>query len=554
MPPRAPAKHLRHALLLVLPGATLLAQDHPIPYPGAVVKVEQLTGDLDRPRGIATRSRTGERFGLGATDLGSCFEHDGKLWFLFGDSAGRPHARDAIAWTESERPEDLLLEMPLAEDGLWAPLTVEGIRQGAFEIPSHGISVRGKAYAVFTTDHSRSVVMGRSVFTVQDRDDPARFDPLWDLSTSHFINVALATAERSDFPGLPASHELLIWGSGKYRRSSVRLACISESRVEERSELRYLKQVDAKGKPSWSPKEEDATPLFDHDQVGELSVAWIEPLKRWLMLYNSESPRGIVMRTAERPWGPWTEARVLFNPDRDHGYGHFMHASHVPRRLDNFHDPDQPEKWGAEYGPYLIPRFTRGDEDRCSVFFTMSTWNPYQVVIMRADLGYPDRLGEREKVTKVMAPDDDEWTVHGNFLQSIERNERPHWSTYAQWGDANRGVAHLPLIGSADGALEFTVHGGHAEIVLVQETEAPPEAIPLTELSAFHAALKSGAHGTVVECIRGPDSNELDVEVRWSLNRFAGQTLRLYVIDSNIGRWGFISFSDFRLVEWRPGE
>ncbi len=524
-----------------------------MPFPGTVVKVEQITGDLDRPRGIATRSRTGERFGLGATDLGSSFEHDGKLWFLFGDSAGRPHARDAIAWTESQTPENLVLEMPLAEDGVWAPLTVKGIRQGAFEIPSYGISVRGKAYAVFTTDHSRSVVMGRSVFTVQDHDDPARFHPLWDLSTTHFINVALATAERSDFPGLPASHGLLIWGSGKYRRSSVRLACLPESRVEERSALRYWKGTDAKGEPSWSPNEEDSINLFDHDRVGELSVAWIEPLKRWLMLYNSGEPRGIIMRTAVRPWGPWTEAQVLLDPFLDHGYGHFMHASHDPRRLDNFHDPGHPKKWGGEYGPYLIPRFTRGDEDRCTVFFTMSTWNPYQVVIMRADLGYPDRLGERHEVTTVMAPVGHEWTVHGDFLRAFERNERPHWSTYAKWGDADRGVAHLPLVGSRDGALEFTVHGGHAEIVLVQENQAPPEEIPVTEVSAFHKALKRGAYGPVVECIRGPDSNAVDVEVRWDLNRFAGQPLRLYVIDSGTGRWGFVSFSDFHLVEWRPG-
>jgi uncharacterized protein DUF4185 len=541
----------------LLPLAAGSAQESPVPFPGTAVKVEQLTGDNDRARGIATRSRTGERFGLGATDLGSSFEHDGKLWFLFGDSAGRPRARDAIAWTEAETPEDLVLEFPLAEDGLWAPLTVEGIGQAAFEIPSYGISVGGRVYAVFTTDHSQSAVMGRSVFTLQDEDRPARFHPLWDLSSSHFINVALATARRSDFRGLPASRNLLIWGSGTYRRSSVRLACLPEGRVEQRAALRYLQRVDADGRPSWSKQEEDALPLFEHDQVGEFSVAWIAPLKRWLMLYNSEDPRGIVMRTAELPWGPWSEARVLFDPFLDHGYGHFLHAAHVPRRLDNFHDPGHPNKWGGEYGPYLIPRFVRGDEERCTVFFTMSVWNPYQVVLMRADIGYPERFGERRKLTTTTAPTDDEWTVNGEFLRPFERNGRRHWSTHAKWGDGDRGVAHRALLGSRDGALEFTIHGGHAEIVLVRETQPPPEAIPVTEVTSFHRALKNGAYGPVVECIRGPNSNEVDVDVRWSLDRFLGQPLRLYVVDSETQSWGFVSFSDFRIVEWRdvgPGD
>ena len=37
--------------------------------------------------------------GVAATDLGSSFEHKGKLYFLFGDTHGRPSDRDAVAWT-----------------------------------------------------------------------------------------------------------------------------------------------------------------------------------------------------------------------------------------------------------------------------------------------------------------------------------------------------------------------------------------------------------------------------------------------------------------------
>src|SRR5262245_35044615 len=77
------------------------AGQEPSWFPGSTVKVCQLTGDFDATRRMPTKSATEKRFGIVGTDLGSSFEHDGKLWFLFGDTAGRPGQRDVIGWTES---------------------------------------------------------------------------------------------------------------------------------------------------------------------------------------------------------------------------------------------------------------------------------------------------------------------------------------------------------------------------------------------------------------------------------------------------------------------
>jgi hypothetical protein len=119
---------------------------------------------------MPTLSQTGKRFGVVATDLGSSFEHKGKLYFLFGDTWGRPGARDALAWTESKDPAKIVLQFHKAKDGKWLPLTVPGIKQGAFEVPSGGISVAGTMYVVCTTDHSKQKVMGRSVLA-RSHDD-----------------------------------------------------------------------------------------------------------------------------------------------------------------------------------------------------------------------------------------------------------------------------------------------------------------------------------------------------------------------------------------------
>ena len=54
-------------------------------------KVVQLTGDIDRETGKSTINQTGKHFGIYGTDLGVSFVHDGKLYFLFGDTnRGRP--------------------------------------------------------------------------------------------------------------------------------------------------------------------------------------------------------------------------------------------------------------------------------------------------------------------------------------------------------------------------------------------------------------------------------------------------------------------------------
>src|SRR5690606_9165203 len=107
-------------------------------------------------------------------------------------------------------------------------------------------------------------------------------------------------------------------------------------------------------------------------------------LNCWIMLCNSASPRGIVMRTAAQPWGPWSSGQVIMDPFEDQAYGNFMHINWEFSRMDTFSDPGRENQWGGEYGPYLIPRFTTGDSFRCELYYTMSTWNPYQVVIMRS--------------------------------------------------------------------------------------------------------------------------------------------------------------------------
>src|SRR5271166_395831 len=74
------------SLAVLLPMGTMAQLTDPVWVPGSSQKVCQLVGELDHETGQPTASRTQTNYGLYGTDLGSSFEHNGKLWFLFGDS------------------------------------------------------------------------------------------------------------------------------------------------------------------------------------------------------------------------------------------------------------------------------------------------------------------------------------------------------------------------------------------------------------------------------------------------------------------------------------
>ncbi|RYG36952.1 DUF4185 domain-containing protein [bacterium] len=369
--------------LLILPDSSLLRV-----VPGSVQRISQITGEVDRERGGFTDNRTESRFGLRGTDLGASFEHKGRLVFLFGDTwptghntPDRPIDGDSIAFSNDKNPDDgLTLDFLTASDSDYLTVNVPGLSLGGFEVPNGGFSDGRSMYAYFTTEARfppGGATMNRCVL-LKSQDGRA-WKQIHTVSTYKFINVSPVVVDAAKTTGLPfkTGKAVLLWASGRlYRHSNPHLACVPLERTEDQSALRYWS-----GEGTWSANEADARPLFEHPQLGEVSVAWNEPFRRWIMLYNSGNPRGIVMRTSETPWGPWTEPDVLYNPQD--GYGKYMHVSWKSDRVDSVHDPRRENDYGGEYAPYMIPKFSKKNG---TIYFVMSTWNPYNVVLMRAKL------------------------------------------------------------------------------------------------------------------------------------------------------------------------
>jgi hypothetical protein len=221
--------------------------------------------------------------------------------------------------------------------------------------------------------------MGKSVLTKFNEGDFS-FDNLYDFSSDKFINVHIVEVDNSQFQGLPetSGKGLLIFGSGDYRKSNLYLSFISKNSLEDKSQLKYFSGLDSKGNPKWSSSESEAVAVFIDPIIGEFSVQYNPYLNKFIALYG-----GVSMRSSDLPWKDWSNSQILFNAVQD-GYCKFIHASF--KNCDSVSDPTREGTSGGPYGPYLVDEYTTGNSKSSTIYYTLSTWNPYTVVLMKSEI------------------------------------------------------------------------------------------------------------------------------------------------------------------------
>jgi len=357
--------------------------------PESTVRICQLTGAGD-PEGKPHPNDT-TRFALLGTDLGTSFDHNSgserRTYFFFGDThtGEGDQDGDAIAFTTDGDPEPDGLHLQfMMGDNQWHRLVIPGVSLGTLETPTGGFSHANRLFVFATTGVLRqdgselpqSSVLASAAdahdnfdlaFFVSSRDDTSDTPD----TGGKFINVAPWKISNDGWPGLPdnaalGGDGLLMVGSGKYRASAPYLAYmpLRPGETPQKADLRYLKGFDLwepgfgpSGPPSWSEAESDAMPLFT-DQIGELSLVFNTDLRRWLLVYNGCMPGhcGILLRSAPRPWGPWSETpQLIFESARDGAQGKYMFEC-------------------GPYGPYVISRYNRFDPTLgdATIYYTLS--------------------------------------------------------------------------------------------------------------------------------------------------------------------------------------
>ena len=435
-------------LCAFLLGGVAMAQNVPmltwIPY--SSVKLEQIIGDVDwaaleQGTNLPTASQTATRFHVLANGLGYSFEDKGKLIFLFGDTisenptATNYHGADPLAWSTNTDGETPLLINFFTNNvargpgtnnsGVFTnflPIFVQpsGIKMAGDDVPNSGISLSNGVFLVCNTGSDAS----QTNFPAQTNDFSVLVTfnetnlPL--SSTASFTTNRILSMLTTNLPGSSPSQghfinvslreygtNVVLFGTGEYRSGDVFLCTIPTANFATGNGTLYFTGL-TNNQPTWSSAESNCVPVVqdnptngpawpnDAGTAGNVSVTYPANLGLWLMTYDGgrsaetakNKTTGVYFSYAPQPWGPWSTPQLIFNKDRDHGNGVFIHDPRISPN-DGLDGPvignnDPTNTPGGDFAPIMIERFTRVTNNTLFIYYTMSTWNPYTVVKMRS--------------------------------------------------------------------------------------------------------------------------------------------------------------------------
>lgn len=324
----------------------------------------------------------------------------------------------------------------------FAPATIVGpmrVKQGFFNVPSGGVSADGGLFAFFWTDHCSDPnplgpspgaplvrpkasqkcpesddrnSIGRGVLARSD-DDGRAFSGAIPMPIGFVYSTAINTRLQAD---LPEDQRLgiFIFGAPRYRASVPYLAHAAIDSFADSTTWRFFVGRAENGQPKWVSRDEwarGAVPSGSRSMawmppgeaemfipaveagrcIGEFSVTWNRPLGMWLMLYNC--PGGIAARVARAPWGPWSLPTTILGPNDKLGCRLLMIPEGCGNRRDFWPGKHVNGKFvgGGTYAPYVLNRYTTATDSAgpgrsSTIYWVVSTWNPYGVVLMRTTL------------------------------------------------------------------------------------------------------------------------------------------------------------------------
>jgi hypothetical protein len=270
----------------------------------------------------------------------------------------------------------------------------------------------------------------RQLIALRSSTDPHLYADTREWLTNKFTNVAVRAA----------SDRVYLWGrpgfvglNAKGSTMGLYFAYVDMPKGPGFSWQPHYYTGGEPGTPRFSTRESDAAPLdLDasragvqsqeaHDIVQQMSVVWIEPLKKWVMFYGggvSTFPipgfapncgvleifarteckdvavgNGAVrMRTADQPWGPWTPPQdVIIGGDAahrplEHQYapgGVLHHPACSGSACVGASAHQRKGDYGWLYGANIIEEWTRPAGQGVEVIWNASTWNPYRVVLLK---------------------------------------------------------------------------------------------------------------------------------------------------------------------------
>jgi hypothetical protein len=298
-------------------------------------------------------------------DVGLIIEYQTRLHFIFGDTFG-PDKWDwrsnTMAYTDDSDPSDGILLTGWITDTA-THLAKELIHSQKIDdvektvIPTAAYSHDDCLYIYYMSvihwgDAGDWTCNNASIaYSVDGHTFVEASNMSWP-GASHFIEWGYIKGDDTA-PSTGGYLYFLATGSGRYH--DCYLTRVLEHQILNQSAYQYYAGLDTSNLPVWSSHHTDAQPIIKAP-IGEISVMWNAYLERYMMMNLDDIEKKIVIRTAQMPWGPWSQPHTVIT---------------------------RPEYIGF-YAPNIDPILV--EEDGRIVYFTMSLWAEYNVYLMRVDL------------------------------------------------------------------------------------------------------------------------------------------------------------------------
>ncbi len=302
--------------------------------------------------------------GIGGTDLGHMVNHQGKTYFLYGDTfsgdtpaIGGNWRHNAMSWSSDTQPANGIVFDDWLRTGSTAREVIRsGIGGSITEIPTGGVSIGDRIYAWYMAVNfwgppgqwSNSHA-GLAYWQPGD----AGFTVVPDFQFPSNSNFGMVAANFRSAAEAVSDNFLYVWGTPPGRFGGVKLARVPAEQVSNMSAYQYFDGLVA-GEPLWTANEFDAN-LLVQSHVGEMSVMYNEAVGQWTMMYFNELRAAIEIRQSPLPWGPWSAPLTVTT------------SAQTP---------------GGIYAPYMNPLYVENGGE--TVYFTMSIWNTYDVYLAKA--------------------------------------------------------------------------------------------------------------------------------------------------------------------------
>ena len=150
-----------------------------------------------------------------------------------------------------------------------------------------------------------------------------------------------------------------ILGEGGYRTFGMKLGRVKKADFEKFEEYEYFVGTDDNDDPIWEKGIEglqtcdasDSAFVIANDNCGEQSIMYNQFLKKWVVTYLNST--GIVLRTADNIWGPYSEAQTVL------GYTSVSSVCPTKYQLTSIYGGFTHEEWVEGNGRVMYMTFSQ---------------------------------------------------------------------------------------------------------------------------------------------------------------------------------------------------